>query len=135
MSSQLTRKLARATADMLEHGQYETVAEHFSPGYAVHYADSASAAGQKAITDSVEMLRMAFPDLSVEVEFLVEASDRVAWLRTLRGSQQGRYRGFPASHREISWREMVVSRFEDGFIAEEWVVSDLAEKLLLSRKG
>ncbi len=29
---------------------------------------------------------------------------------------------------------MVVSRFRDGLIAEEWVISDLAERLLLARK-
>ena len=32
-------------------------------------------------------------------------------------------------------RDMVVSRFEGGLIAEEWVVTDLAERLLLTRKG
>jgi hypothetical protein len=30
---------------------------------------------------------------------------------------------------------MVVSRFERGLIAEEWVVTDLAEQLLMARKG
>lgn len=30
---------------------------------------------------------------------------------------------------------MVTSRFRDGLIAEEWVVTDLAERLLLSRKN
>jgi hypothetical protein len=30
---------------------------------------------------------------------------------------------------------MHTSRFQDGVIAEEWVISDLAERLLLARKG
>lgn len=30
--------------------------------------------------------------------------------------------------------DMVTSRFRDGKIAEEWVISDLAERLLLARK-
>jgi hypothetical protein len=29
---------------------------------------------------------------------------------------------------------MVTSRFRDGLIAEDWVISDLAERLLLARK-
>ncbi len=67
-------------------------------------------------------------------KILVEGKDRVAWQRTLRGAQQGAFKGFPASGREIMWRDMVTSRFRDGLIAEEWVVTDLAERLLLARK-
>jgi hypothetical protein len=36
--------------------------------------------------------------------------------------------------RRIVWRDMVTSRFRDGLIAEEWAISDLAERLLLARK-
>lgn len=66
---------------------------------------------------------------------LVEGEDRVAWQRTLRGTHQGPFRGFPASGRRIVWREMLTSAFRDGRIAEDWLVSDLAERLLLARKG
>jgi hypothetical protein len=42
--------------------------------------------------------------------------------------------GFPATGRPIVWRDMVTSRFQDGRIAEDWVLTDLAERLLLARK-
>jgi len=42
--------------------------------------------------------------------------------------------GGGASGREIVSRDVVTSRFRDGLIAEEWVISDLEEQLLLSRK-
>lgn len=32
------------------------------------------------------------------------------------------------------WRDMVTSRFSDGLIADEWVISDLAERFLLALK-
>ena len=32
------------------------------------------------------------------------------------------------------WREMIISKFSDGMIAKEWVVTDCADCLLLSRK-
>ena len=80
------------------------------------------------------MLRRAFPDIGLEVVILVEGKDRVAWQRTLKGTHLGAYKGFPGSGRVIVWRDMVISQFRDGFIAEEWVVTDLAERLLLSRK-
>jgi predicted ester cyclase len=68
------------------------------------------------------------------VEILVEGVNRVAWQRTLQGTHQTAFKGFPGSERNIVWRDMVTSQFRDGLIVEEWVVTDLAERLLLSRK-
>jgi predicted ester cyclase len=90
--------------------------------------------GHDAIRRVVGMYRGAFADLKVEVEILVEGKDRVAWQRTLRATHQGDFKGFPATGRPIVWRDMVTSRFRDGLIAEDWVITDLAERLLLARK-
>lgn len=79
-------------------------------------------------------LRQGFPDLAIEVEILLKAKDRVAWQRRLQGTQRGSFRGFPATGRRVSWRDMVVSRFEGGRIAEDWVSTDVVERLLRSRK-
>jgi hypothetical protein len=43
--------------------------------------------------------------------------------------------GFPASGKAIVWRDVVTSRFEHGHIVEDWVITDLAERLLLARKS
>jgi predicted ester cyclase len=90
--------------------------------------------GHGGIRRFLGMLQRAFPDLQVQVEILVEAKDRVAWQRTLRATHQGDFKGFPATGRQIVWRDMVTSRFRDGLIAEDWVITDLAERLLLARK-
>lgn len=82
----------------------------------------------------LEMLRRAFPKVRVTVEALLEGDDRIAWQRTLEGDQEGPFAGFPACGRKIVWREMVTSQFRDGRIAEDWIVTDLAEALLKSRK-
>ena len=66
----------------------------------------------------------------VEVEILVKTKDRVAWERTLRATHKGAFKGFPATGRPIVWRDMVISRFRNGLIAEDWVITDLAERLL-----
>jgi predicted ester cyclase len=65
---------------------------------------------------------------------VVEDKARVAWQRTLRGKHEGKFKGIPATGLQVIWRGMVTSQFRDGLIAEEWVISDLAEQLLLSRK-
>ena len=128
--------LLRAANDALfVHGDLDAVATYFVPDYVVHLAAGRSLRGHDGIRAAVSLTRRAFSELSVEVEVFVETADRVAWQRTLRGTQTGAYHGFPASGREIVWREMVTSRIVDGQIVEEWLVSELAERLLLGRKG
>ncbi|WP_162026491.1 MULTISPECIES: ester cyclase [unclassified Lentimonas] len=65
----------------------------------------------------------------------MEGEDRIAWQRTVRGIQNAALLGFPATKRPIIWRDMVTSRFQDGLFAEDWVITDLAERLLLARKA
>lgn len=62
------------------------------------------------------------------------AKTRVAWQRTIRATHEGPFKGFPATGRPVVWRDMVTSRFRDGLIAEDWLLTDLAERLLLERK-
>ena len=83
----------------------------------------------------LELYRGAFPDLQVEVQFFLESSDTVAWQRTMRATHTAAFKGFPSTGQPIVWREMVVSRFSNSLIVEEWVVTDLAERLLLARKS
>jgi predicted ester cyclase len=82
----------------------------------------------------LDLYQRAFPNPNVEVEILLEGTDRISWQRTIRAKQEGPFKGFPASGHIIVWRDVVTSRFHNGLIAEEWVISDLAEQLLLSRK-
>ena len=112
----------------------DVIDQFFSPDYVVHLTGQNLSGGHKTVQAVIKQLRQAFPDIRATVEILVEANDRVAWQRTLSGTHQGAYKGFPASGRQLTWRDMVVSRFSNGLIAEEWVNTDLAEQLLMSRK-
>ena len=91
--------------------------------------------GHDAIRQVVAAIKRSFPDSRCDVEILVENKDRIAWQRTLRGVQQAAFKGFPSKGKKLLWRDMVTSRIEDGLIAEEWVVTDFAECLLLAQKN
>lgn len=90
--------------------------------------------GPSAVRRWLGQLKEAFSDVRVDVEILVESGDRVAWQRTVYATQTGAFQGFPASNQRIVWRDMVTSRMEQGRIAEEWLVTDLAERLLGATK-
>ena len=134
MGTSLAAKVKAANAALFVDGNLEAVGNFFTADYTVHFNEKDTAKGLKVIHPALGLIKGAFPKLRVKVEILVESEHRIAWMRTLRGMQTGSYKGFPASHRQIVWREMVTSELREGLIAEEWVVTDLAERLLLSRK-
>ena len=133
MNRPLGSKIEAVNAALIANGNVDAIGEFFTPDYVAHGTDHVME-GHGAIRRFLGMLQRAFPDLQIDVEILVEAKDRVAWQRTLRGTHQGDFKGFPATGRPIVWRDMVTSRFHNGLIAEDWVITDLAERLLLSRK-
>lgn len=122
-------QIQASNEELLNKGNLELAQEIFAPTYVAHVAEGDLEGGPDVLKAFVTSLRTAFPDLKVEVEILATEGDRVTWLRTHRGTHQGEYLGVPASGRLITWREMIVTRYEEGKIAEEWGVSDLAEHL------
>lgn len=133
MSRSLASKIEAANSALLANGNLDAIGEFFSPDYVAH-GTSHEMTGHRGIRRSLGLYRRAFHDMRVEVEILVSAKDRVAWQRTLRATQQGSFKGFPATGRRIVWRDVVTSRFEGGLITEDWVITDLAERLLLARE-
>lgn len=127
--------LIAAANDALITNRTDAAERFFAPGYVAHGTGRDLTGGPDAVRKFVGLLHGAFPDLEVTVEILAETEDRVAWQRTLTGTQSGSCMGFPATGRRVVWRDMIVSRFDHGLIAEDWVVTDLAERLLLARKG
>lgn len=135
----MTRTLAdvirAANSALLVQGDLDAAGEFFGPDHVTHLTDREMKGGPAGVRSFVAMLRRSFPDLQVDLDVLVETDDRIAWQRTLRGTHTVDFMGFPATGRPIVWRDMITSRFKDGRIAEEWAVSDLAERLLAARKG
>jgi predicted ester cyclase len=119
---------------LIEEGNSEAISNYFAADYVAHITGQDLSGGHKLIRGMLDLYQRAFPSPKVEVEILLEGVDRVSWQRTIRAKQAGVFKGFPASGRDIVWRDVVTSRFRDGLIAEEWVISDLAEQLLLSRR-
>lgn len=130
----LSSKIHAANRTLISDGNHGAVQDFFSPDYVAHLTDRDVQGGHKLIRELLELYQRAFPNPKVDVEILIEGENRVAWQRTLRAKQKGAFKGFPASGREIVWRDVVTSHFRNGLITEEWVVSDLAEQLLLSKK-
>src|SRR5262245_12947182 len=74
--------------------------------------------GHAGARQSVALYLELFPDLSFEVDDQVTEADKVASRWTLRGTHKGR---------QVELRGIVISRFRDGRIIEDWAASDTME--------
>lgn len=134
MSRSHASQIEAANSALIVNGDLGAIGEFFRPDYMVHLTGQDMTGGHEVVRQIVSAYRRAFHDAQVEVDILVKAKDRMAWQRTVRATHKGNFKGFAATGRPLVWRDMVTSRFENGLIAEEWVISDLAERLLLARK-
>ncbi len=134
MEISLAAKIKEANKTLISNGNLDRVGDFFTQDYTVHITRRIMKGGHSIVQDSLSSLRKSFSDIHVDVAILLEGDDRVAWQRTLRAAHKDKFKGFPANGLQIVWRDMVISQFRDGLISEEWVITDLAEQLLLARK-
>ena len=129
MSDNLAERVRWANDEIINKRNLGIVRELFSADYVLH-AGGEDFRGQQFIEGFITALTAAFPDLRVEVAPLAAHGDTITWLRTNRGTHRGNFTGVAPSGRNLTWRDMVVTRFAGGKVAEEWAGSDLSAQLL-----
>jgi len=112
-------------------GNLEIIEKAFATDYIAH-AGEKDYAGHSFIKRYANLLRTAIPDIHiVEVKFLAQDNNTIVWQRTLSGTHKVEMQGLPPSGKKVKWVDMVVTRFKDKKISEDWVVSELMGELLL----
>lgn len=130
-----TATIKAANSALIVNGNLDAVGDFFATNYVAHVTGQDFSGGHEVVKKIVRAYRRSFSEIEVEIEILVKAKNRIAWQRTLKAKHTGAFKGFPATGLQIVWRDMVTTEFRDGLISEDWVVTDLAEKLLLARKS
>jgi predicted ester cyclase len=132
--SQHSTAIVAANEAIVVNGKVDSIEHYFSPEYVVHVNGQTFSGGHDVVRKFINTYHRAFSAIEVDIQFLVKTKNRIAWRRTLSAIHIGAFKGFPATNRPLQWHDMVTSAFSNGLIIQEWVVSDLAENLLLSRK-
>jgi predicted ester cyclase len=104
----------------------EAIRKQLAADFVDHEAPPGTPAGPEATVQGREMLRQAFPDLSVTIEDIVAEGDRVA----VRGTWKHTHTGFfapmnlPPTNRTAIVTGMVFWRIRDGQLVERWANLD-----------
>jgi hypothetical protein len=73
-----------------------------------------------------EVIMGAFPDLRVEVEFLVDGGEYVVERSVVTATHKGDFMGVPATGNPVRWTENNIYRVKDSKIVEVWPEGDVA---------
>jgi len=88
--------------------------------------------GIEGLKGTIRFLRTAFPDLTMRIEDLVVAGDKVWGRMRARGTHLGPFLGRPATGLTMAIDIIDICRFANGKIVEHWGVPDrftLAQQL------
>jgi ubiquinone/menaquinone biosynthesis C-methylase UbiE/predicted ester cyclase len=107
----------RALEEVCSGQDLDGIASVYHPDF-VDHVNRLTYRGHDGARRSVALYLELFPDLRFDVEEQVSEGDRVASRWTLRGTHRSR---------EVELRGIVISRFEDGQIIEDWAASDTME--------
>lgn len=123
--------LKTAHTTVFEEISIASIHAFFSENYVAHTGEKVYK-GHKFILQYAKQLRTAIPDIRLlKINILSQTETTVCYQRKFTGTHKKQLKGIPASGKKVTWYEMVVSRFENDKIAEEWVMSDLALQMMV----
>lgn len=119
-------EIARRLHTEVWDGNLDLVDEIIAEDYVEHSsAHPEGVHGPEEFRQEVEMLRSAFPDLTVTEEDTIAEGDKVASRVTFRGTHEDKFQGVEPTGKSVGFEAIAINRFEDGEIVEAWVQTDV----------
>ena len=91
---------------------------------ASHWLGDRTLHGLPAWKDAMAKFFAAFPDAAYTLEDIFFAGDKGVWRGTWRATQRGNWEGIAATGRKATWSVMIMGRFADDKLVEDWVEYD-----------
>ena len=124
MSTEENKALARRSWELVSPDNLDLIEEVYAPDLVWHEPDQ-DIRGYDQAKQFVSTFFTAFPDLNATVEDVIAEGDKVVTRWTIRGTHQGEIEEFgPPTGKQVELRGIIIHRFEDGNIVEEWEVYD-----------
>ena len=124
MSTEENRALAQRSWEIVSQRNPDLIEEFYPPEFVWHEPDR-DIRGYEQAKQFVSTFFEAFPDITISVEDVIAEGDKVVSRYTIRGTHQGETEDLgPPTGKQVELRGIIIHRFEDGNIVEEWEVYD-----------
>jgi steroid delta-isomerase-like uncharacterized protein len=125
-AEELNIRVARRVWEEVCHkGDFNAMDELFDQRFIRHDLDPAGGQGRKQNEEFIRRMRNAFPDLHFSIDDVIAQGDKVVTRYHFEGTHLGDALGFTATGKKVAYTGMLIQRFENGRIAEQWTEADL----------
>ena len=118
-----TEVLNRFVAEFINEGDESVLEELVHDDY-IYRSPDEEVYGREGLAAMFRGFRAAFPDMQLTVHEVISTDDSTVLDFTLSGTHQGEFMGIPATERPFGIRGVVITRYRDGRIAQEWEILD-----------
>jgi predicted ester cyclase len=115
--------MVRAYIDAANRGDESYLDDYFGPGYVYHGpGGELDAEGFKAFHHA---FLAGFPGVTLSADDIVASGEEVATRWTAHGVHSGEFQGIAPTGKEVTLTGIIISRFENGRVVEEWEEADI----------
>lgn len=99
---------------------YAIIEEYFTAEYVYHGLGGMEAKTPKGFMEAIKGFHTAIPDLKSEILEMVGEGSFLVIRFQFTGTHKGDFLGFPASGAKLNFQGMIMRRFENEKVAEDW---------------
>jgi predicted ester cyclase len=118
-AAQREAQVRRFVDDVWNRRNYDAAADLYGERFT-----NAFGSGPAARTEPIRRYHGAFPDLHLDVEEVIVASDTVVLRATFRGTDTGGYVGRSPTGQVVEEWVVTIMHFEDDKVVREWIGAD-----------
>ena len=126
MSTEANKALANRVWEEVWHlGNLNLIDEWFTQDFVRHDPGGRVLRGTDQNRQFIGSLRLSFPDVRYTVDDQIAEGDKVVVRYHFQGTHLGAFQGLPPTGKQITYTGILIYRFADGKIAEQWTEFDL----------
>jgi steroid delta-isomerase-like uncharacterized protein len=110
----------RLIEEVSNQGQAEKAREFVGDDFVDHEGDPDAEPGPWKFEQFTHLMKAAFPDRRVTIDFMTVEGDLLTARQTITGTHLGPYAGLPPTGRSFKVTGIDIYRFRDGKVVERW---------------
>jgi len=92
----------------------------FAANYIFHDPAAPDVRSREELKQFLATLLTVFPDAHVTLDYRIAEGDKVLAYATVLGTHQSEFMDIPPTDKQVMWTGVVINRFADGKIVEDW---------------